>query len=584
MITELSIGNFKAFAAPQRVPIKPLTLIFGANSSGKSSIIHSLLLANHALETDNWDVRKPKRGGDMVDLGGFPHYLHRPQTEDRCSFGFEMALGEVLTGWVQEATVGTEEERAPFRRCADFRASLHVWKAPIKDADGAEADVAALQSLELAFNGQPALRFSRIGFQTFRCDGIEAGNPFIRGLLLDMLRFGAQHQVEAKFGPKNIYSSLTDPESKPLSEDELRLAEQYESQGRESLRQRAKRCSDPLTREEEVAELARVFSEVMAERSFELREGRLVDAGPDDEWNWAGWEEQLENGDFGGILGFFHEHCSKDLDGQRWAEAQAIRYNLTKVIEPLSVLLTATIRRFRFVGPIRPVPPRHLLEAEASGAAGDRGLAAWLALGRHPKMQESVNRWLGPGWLDTPYRLTARPLVYADEPTVEVGPRDLQFEDVSTGVRLGHPDLGFGISQVLPVLVDAASEGEQTLKKFIRRVIAVEQPELHLHPAMQAALGDVFIESALGERKNTFLLETHSEHLVLRIMRRMRETYEKRLPAGLPHVRPEDVSIVYVERDGASSIVREMPLNDRGELVKAWPGGFFEEGLREMLP
>jgi AAA15 family ATPase/GTPase len=51
MLTALRLGNFKAFAATQRLPIRPLTLIFGANSSGKSSLIHGLLLARHAMET-----------------------------------------------------------------------------------------------------------------------------------------------------------------------------------------------------------------------------------------------------------------------------------------------------------------------------------------------------------------------------------------------------------------------------------------------------------------------------------------------------------------------------------------------------
>lgn len=46
---------------------------------------------------------------------------------------------------------------------------------------------------------------------------------------------------------------------------------------------------------------------------------------------------------------------------------------------------------------------------------------------------------------------------------------------------------------------------------------------------------------------------------------------------------PADVSVVLVEKDGERSITRKMPLNERGELVKAWPGGFFEEGLREVL-
>lgn len=94
----------------------------------------------------------------------------------------------------------------------------------------------------------------------------------------------------------------------------------------------------------------------------------------------------------------------------------------------------------------------------------------------------------------------------------------------------------------------------------------------------------MFIESALGDRKNTFILESHSEHILLRIMRRMRESCGGRLPKNIPAVRPADVAVLFVEPDGPRSVVREMPLSERGELVKAWPGGFFEEGLREILP
>ena len=66
-------------------------------------------------------------------------------------------------------------------------------------------------------------------------------------------------------------------------------------------------------------------------------------------------------------------------------------------------------------------------------------------------------------------------------------------------------------------------------------------------------------------------------------MRRLRETAAGDLPDRAPAVRPEDVMVLFVEPDGPRSIIREMPLNERGELVKAWPGGFFEEGLREMF-
>ena len=102
-------------------------------------------------------------------------------------------------------------------------------------------------------------------------------------------------------------------------------------------------------------------------------------------------------------------------------------------------------------------------------------------------------------------------------------------------------------------------------------------------PALQADLGDVFLHSALGENRNRFLIETHSEHLLLRIMRRMRQTAAGELPEGIPKIQPKDVMVLFVEPDGPRSIIREMPLNEYGDLVKAWPGGFFEEGLREVF-
>jgi hypothetical protein len=153
--------------------------------------------------------------------------------------------------------------------------------------------------------------------------------------------------------------------------------------------------------------------------------------------------------------------------------------------------------------------------------------------------------------------------------------QDLVLIDKRSGTSVSHRDVGIGVSQVLPVLVTAYSSKD--------KLLAIEQPEIHLHPALQAELGDVLLDAALTDAGNTLLVETHSEHLLLRIMRRMRETFEGELPDGVPAVRPEDVMVLFVEPDGEKSIVREMPLNERGELVKAWPGGFFEEGLREVF-
>ena len=151
---------------------------------------------------------------------------------------------------------------------------------------------------------------------------------------------------------------------------------------------------------------------------------------------------------------------------------------------------------------------------------------------------------------------------------------EIQLVSTRAGIPVRTSDIGVGVSQILPVVVAALDLNRPG-------ITAIEQAELHVHPKMQVELGDLFAQGV--GRGGIFLIETHSEHLLLRIMRRMLQTCEGTLPEGAPALRPEDVSVLLVEPDGAETLVREMPLNERGELVEAWPGGFFEEDLREIF-
>lgn len=146
---------------------------------------------------------------------------------------------------------------------------------------------------------------------------------------------------------------------------------------------------------------------------------------------------------------------------------------------------------------------------------------------------------------------------------------------LDSDIELRSHDVGIGISQVVPVVVTALA-GE-------RRLLSIEQPELHLHPKLQAELGDLFTEAAMGNRRHIVLLETHSELIPLRLMRRIRESSEGKLKAGKPPVSSKDVAIYYVEAYDSSTVVTLLELSEGGQLLDPWPEGFFEEGFRERF-
>jgi hypothetical protein len=151
----------------------------------------------------------------------------------------------------------------------------------------------------------------------------------------------------------------------------------------------------------------------------------------------------------------------------------------------------------------------------------------------------------------------------------------LRLHDKSSGVHVGITDVGFGVSQVLPIIVQSLLSREKTL--------LIEQPELHLHPRLQAELGDLFITSALGESKNTVIIETHSEHLVLRLLRRIRETAEGKLEEGQIPITPHDLAVVYAKPTENGTKLVHLHVTEDGDFTDRWPDGFFSERARELL-
>jgi len=130
------------------------------------------------------------------------------------------------------------------------------------------------------------------------------------------------------------------------------------------------------------------------------------------------------------------------------------------------------------------------------------------------------------------------------------------------------PDIGFGVSQVLPVLVLLAYVPEGS-------IVLLEQPEIHLHPAAQAELADVLLEAALA-RGVQVVVESHSEHMLLRLQRRIAE---KKLARGL-EVTPEDVAFYFCDVKDGNAQAQELKVDLFGNIAN-WPSNFFGDAFKE---
>ena len=137
-------------------------------------------------------------------------------------------------------------------------------------------------------------------------------------------------------------------------------------------------------------------------------------------------------------------------------------------------------------------------------------------------------------------------------------------------------DVGSGIGYALPVLCAAFESNAFSSTCFI------QQPELHIHPALQAAMGDVFIEAS-GAGKQ-ILVETHSEHLLLRILKRVRQTDLQAHIAPELKINADDVCVLYFDPspDGTTTVKR-LRITEDGEFMDRWPRGFFGERDQELL-
>ena len=208
-----------------------------------------------------------------------------------------------------------------------------------------------------------------------------------------------------------------------------------------------------------------------------------------------------------------------------------------------------------YVGPLRQRPKRfYRMAAESSKTVGTQGEDAPQIVKRmSPEALKRVDEWV-------------RRFEFGDKLVCrEIGGEffELCFEGKGTCTNIA--DVGFGASQVVPLIIQAVSARPDSLT-------LAEQPEIHLNPRLQCILADLFVEMAQANHR--VVVETHSEHLLVRL----------RTLIAAKKISPEKVAIYFVEKGESESKVRMVPVSNSGNIDReSWPEGFFDDALREAL-
>jgi hypothetical protein len=275
-------------------------------------------------------------------------------------------------------------------------------------------------------------------------------------------------------------------------------------------------------------------------------------------------------------------------DGRKWpleepekfyrlSDMSMARYKNAGFLADFALATEAMLEGISYLGPLRMHPQRLYQwsgDSPASvGSLGENTIAAILAaeregrrLNRGPKrpthsFAEFMASWLKEMGIIHDFSVKA----------VAEGRKEYEVlvKTHAKAAEVKITDVGFGVSQVLPALVQAFyCEPHST--------VWMEQPEIHLHPQVQAELADVFI-SAIQARENgkprdvQLIIESHSEHFLNRPQRRVAEN----------KVGHADVAIYFCRRAGAETDLEPLRINMFGE-IENWPDNFFGDEMADI--
>ena len=523
MISEIRFSGFQGFASDRlhTAKLAPLTLVFGPNASGKSSLLRAAKLIHQSVDGSS-DIpsnrgAKFRFEGEQVSLASFAN----------CSYMHEVHKSTLMTIGASYKLEGAGSPE-PFRNFFD-EVSL-TWQL----ADPGWVKFVTVEFKPSTFDSEGL----KIEFRMDTADGRDVTVTDIQG------DFSQLHQL------------VDHPSIARMKPDEPKLFRK-DTPEHEAFQ-------DDFYSEMNNLKYDEFWKEVISEsREFEL----------------GGVLPYVRRSSDRGLENFAQGSFETDLRGIAKQFAMRILGALLQAARSVSRRASSGLIS---VAPLRAISERLSFQQSPTNSGQD------VELERSEAYEQKISNWLEEL---TDGRFSYKRAVFVPEEMSIFGALESpQVIDNQSGTSVSFMDVGVGLSQVLPILEALAL---RNMTGGATRTLFVEQPELHLHPKMQASLADLFIDS-VNARRLQIVAETHSEALLNRVQKRLREG----------KLSPQDVQVIYVEpgasrasgyqtpegldtadvpRPQTTNTIRQLPLLAEEEYEIEFPVSFAGLRLSEYL-
>ena len=592
MINKITIQNFKSIKDRVEIDMKPITLLFGPNSAGKSTVVQAIHYLKEVIQYDNPDPRKTAVGGDSIDLGGFKNIVHRESGDSADHYKTkDIVIGiEIENSENIEPNIFDQE----FPQVEDllYQAGENPYYLEFTISWDERLKRPIVKKYEVSIKNEIIGRIEMTGYA--------AGSEL---KLENLVNAGGEFNLENPEIPKFNLKYINYEHSDFIWSEKLQKQEKPQS-----------------TLEDENGDIVenifelyiKDFDDILFETKNTFLKSSDGDEIPLISLPNAADPETFIEGDNSNFTLFYgnqafpnfknintkHNFKNVELSEDDVNKRSSIEKALSQIFSTPILLLSDFLKTIRYIGPVRSIPERDFTPEEYSDENNwSNGLAAWAYL--HALVNkniidknndiDNINSWmqkLGLGYtikIHSVYKIDEdSPLVYGmDEngnyfednedlrkafsklPTVS----EAVLVESKNGIDVKPNDVGSGITQVFPIIVSTVADKHSLL--------AIEQPELHVHPRIQQQIADMLVSNY--KNSTIYLIETHSEHLLLRILRRVNETFDGETESKELEISHKDISLVYVEPGDKGVEMRKMPIDPTtGDLVD-YPEGFFGE-------